>query len=382
MSRKVLQKNFCVVPWTGFELEPNGDVKNCIMSTEVIGNIATTPIKDIIEKNTQLRQQMLDGDYPDNCTGCYKQEQGRQKDFSSISSRLYYAKALAPKVPSTLFDSAKNFKLKHVDLRWSNKCNQACVYCGPKYSSKWAQELGEKTPNNRSAKDSFKEYIYDNIEDLENVYLAGGEPMLMKQNKEFLELLHKRNPGATLRVNTNLSTTNTGVFDLICQFQNVHWTVSVESMQEEYNYIRHHGNWDDFLKNLKTIKALPHKITFNMLYFALNYMSIFDCVKYFQSIGFHNNSFVIGPLTLPDSLCVLNLPSHMLEKSIKKFKTELESKPGHLLQNSLENCLSYLTNEKFHANIKSTLDRLQEMDKRRNIDSTKIFKTFYREVNQ
>jgi hypothetical protein len=119
-----------------------------------------------------------------------------------------------------------------------------------------------------------------------------------------------------------------------------------------------------------------------MLYFALNYMSIFDCVKYFQSIGFHNNSFVIGPLTLPDSLCVLNLPSHMLEKSIKKFKTELESKPGHLLQNSLENCLSYLTNEKFHANIKSTLDRLQEMDKRRNIDSTKIFKTFYREVNQ
>ena len=37
-----------------------------------------------------------------------------------------------------------NFNLSHVDIRWNNKCNQACVYCEPDYSSKWAQELNIK----------------------------------------------------------------------------------------------------------------------------------------------------------------------------------------------------------------------------------------------
>tara|TARA_Y100001937_G_scaffold73401_1_gene99829 strand:- start:4944 stop:6092 length:1149 start_codon:yes stop_codon:yes gene_type:complete len=382
MSRKVLNKNFCVIPWTGFELEPNGDVKNCIISRDVIGNISQTPIDKIIEKNEKIRKQMLNGEYPSSCIGCYQQERHRKKDFSSVSSRLYYAKEITPKVPTNLFDRADNFKLKHVDLRWSNACNQACVYCGPKYSSKWEQELGEKMPTHRPAKDDLKRYIYEHIEDLENVYLAGGEPMLMKQNKDFLQELYKRNPTTNVRVNTNLSRTNTGIFDLICKFKNVHWTISVEAMGEEYNYIRHHGNWNNFLQNLKVIQPLGHKITFNMLYFALNYESIFDCIDFLKSLGFHNNSFVIGPLTLPDTLNVLNLPDSILKKLEDRFKREIEKKPGFLLQNSLENCLSYLTNTKFHANIEATLVRLKEMDKRRNIDSKKIFKKFYTEVTK
>ena len=382
MSRKVLNKNFCVIPWTGFELEPNGDVKNCIISRDVIGNISQTPIDKIIEKNEKIRKQMLNGEYPSSCIGCYQQERHRKKDFSSVSSRLYYAKEITPKVPTNLFDRADNFKLKHVDLRWSNACNQACVYCGPKYSSKWEQELGEKMPTHRPAKDDLKRYIYEHIEDLENVYLAGSEPMLMKQNKDFLQELYKRNPTTNVRVNTNLSRTNTGIFDLICKFKNVHWTISVEAMGEEYNYIRHHGNWNNFLQNLKVIQPLGHKITFNMLYFALNYESIFDCIDFLKSLGFHNNSFVIGPLTLPDTLNVLNLPDSILKKLEDRFKREIEKKPGFLLQNSLENCLSYLTNTKFHANIEATLVRLKEMDKRRNIDSKKIFKKFYTEVTK
>ena len=86
--------------------------------------------------------------------------------------------------------------------------------------------------------------------DTEHVVITGGEPMLMKENLEFLQLLKKENPDCHIRVNTNLSTTMTGVFDLLCSFKNVHWTVSVESMGEEYEYIRHHGSWVDFDQNL------------------------------------------------------------------------------------------------------------------------------------
>ena len=140
MSRKLLQKNFCAIPWSGFELEPNGNVKNCIISKDVIGNIHNNDIETII-KNNPIRKQMLNGEYPSNCEGCYLQEKHRPNNFDSISSRLYYAKQLGPKIKTDLLDNADNFDLTHIDLRWSNSCNQACVYCGSNYSSKWAMEL-------------------------------------------------------------------------------------------------------------------------------------------------------------------------------------------------------------------------------------------------
>jgi radical SAM protein with 4Fe4S-binding SPASM domain len=122
-------KSICTLPWQGFELEPDGNVKNCIISKTQLGNIAQQNIKDILngEKNKALKQQMLDDKKPYNCAGCYLQEKDRS-DLGSISSRLYYLKELAKKTDLDFYDHVKNFSLKHVDLRWTNICNQAvCV---------------------------------------------------------------------------------------------------------------------------------------------------------------------------------------------------------------------------------------------------------------
>ena len=222
--------------------------------------------------------------------------------------------------------------------------------------------------------------MFSNIKNLTNVYLAGGEPLLMKQNQEFLELLYKENPDVTLRVNTNLSKTDTKIFDQLCQFKNVHWTVSVETIEQEYEYVRHHGNWQDFLRNLNIIKKLPHRISFNMLYFILNYKSIFDCVEYFQKQGFHNNCFVIGPLFTPEYLNILNLPKHIVDELIGILKNKINGKPGFLLENSYQNLLQYLTETEFYANIDNTQKELKKMDQRRNIDSSKVFPKLYAEA--
>jgi radical SAM protein with 4Fe4S-binding SPASM domain len=145
MNAKDLLKNksICTLPWTGFELEPSGTVKNCIISKTELGNINKTNIKDIMhgKENIDLKQAMLKDEMPFNCSGCHLQEK-HTTNLSSISSRLYYVKELGTKVDLNFYDQAKNFSLKHVDLRWTNSCNQACVYCGPEYSSKWAKEMG------------------------------------------------------------------------------------------------------------------------------------------------------------------------------------------------------------------------------------------------
>lgn len=383
MSRKLLDKNFCVIPWTGFELEPNGDVKNCIISQDVIGNIHTQSIENILENNHAIRKQMLEGGYPSSCNGCYKQEEGRKLNFDDISSRLYYAKHIGPKVQPELLQSEKNFKLRHVDLRWNNRCNQACVYCGPHYSTKWQKELGLQEKFEKRNIDSVKKYVFDRIEDLENVYLAGGEPMLMNENREFLDLLLKRNPNVQLRINTNLSSTKTGVFELANKFKNVHWTISIEAIEKHYEYIRFGGKWQEFEYNLDVIlNNKDHRVSFNMLFFILNYNHIFDCVDYLVSKGAHHNSFVMGPVFKPPWANVLNLPNNILEKLKKNIQAKIDENTAFLYQNSLENILNYLNKNEFHANINSTIENLQILDKRRNMDSKLIFTDLYKDIQR
>ena len=117
-----------------------------------------------------------------------------------------------------------------------------------------------------------------------------------------------------------------------------------------------------------------------MLYFILNYKSIFNCVDYLKSLDFHNNSFIIGPLYKPLFLNIKHLPQKILNEIIDILKTKINKKPGFYLQNSLENCLKYLTQTDFHANIDLVRDKIKVMDKRRNLDSRKIFPKLYEEV--
>jgi len=382
-AKKFLKnKSICALPWTGFELEPNGDVKNCIISKEIHGNIEDKDLKDMLqgEKNLALKRSMLSDSKPGNCAGCHLQEKTRS-DLTSISSRLYYHKEIASKMDLSMLDDINKFSLKHVDLRWTNSCNQACVYCHPDCSSKWAQELKQTVKSNKEARKQVMNFVFENIKQLENVYLAGGEPMLMKENKEFLELLRDKNPDCSIRVNTNLSTTSTGIFDLLCSFKNVHWTVSVETVEEEYEYIRYHGSWKEFLVNLDTVKKLDHKLSFNMLHFILNSDSIHDCVDFLKAKGFNDNSFIAGPLLGPAWLNMLNLPVHLLTRTVDRLKQRIDQGPVGYLKNSYENCLRYFTTTPWTKDIEKFRREIAIMDQRRNIDSTRVFKKLFQDLD-
>jgi len=381
-KKLIKNKSICTLPWTGFELEPDGTVKNCVISRRTIGNINIANINNIVHgtKNHKLKEQMLLDQKPKNCEGCYLQEKNRS-NLSSISSRLYYLRELGTKIDLNFYDNAKNFSLKHVDLRWTNSCNQACVYCGPELSSKWAQEMGVKIKSKNESRQEVKNFVFENIDKLENVYLAGGEPMLMKENLEFLQLLTEKNPTCNIRVNTNLSTTQTGVFELLCNFKNVHWTVSVESREEEYEYIRHHGSWSNFIANLGIIQKLNYKITFNMLHFILNYMSIFDCVDYLKKIGFHDNSFVIGPLYGPLHYNLLNLPDKIVDQVKDTLVQRLREKPMGYLKNSYQNLLSYYSSTPWQKDIELFLQKTKKQDERRNVSCREVFKKLFEELD-
>lgn len=361
------------MPWTGLMYNFDGTVKNCIRSSTELGNIQDHNIQDILlgETNLEHQSKILNKQQVGGCSGCYALE-NRTNSFGVISDRVFYIKELKD-TPLDTYTTGK-FDLQTVDVRWSNLCNFACVYCGPRFSSKWSSEIGlQLAQPNEQQYNTFKNYIMENAHKLKHVYLAGGEPLLMKENMELLERLSK---DTVIRINTNLSKVDTPIFDKICEFKNIHWIISAETMADEYEYIRYGGSWDDFLNNLKHISNLGHDVTFNMLHFLLNYRSLFDCVDYFQSLGFHNNSFVIGALTIPDYLNIRHLPSDTLE-SLKCILSERIAKnPGFLLENSYRNLLAYIQ-QPIEKDLDNSFTKLQELDKRRGLDSRKIFKDLY-----
>jgi hypothetical protein len=161
----------------------------------------------------------------------------------------------------------------------------------------------------------------------------------------------------------------------------VHWIVSVESIEEEFEYIRYGSKWKDFLENLLIIKQLDHKISFNMLHFLLNYNSLFGCIEFLQQLGFHPNSFIIGALLQPDFLDIRHLPNKMLVTVQQTIQHWLDKKYGFLLDNGLNNVLSYIKNP-INADIDNCLLEIYQIDKRRNINSKVVFTEFYDRISQ
>jgi hypothetical protein len=168
--------------------------------------------------------------------------------------------------------------------------------------------------------------------------------------------------------------------DLLCQFKNVHWTVSAESIKDKFEYMRYGGIWTNFLKNLEHIKTLPHKLTFNMVWCIFNHTAIFECIDYFLAQGFHPNSFILTATFGPDWLDIRQLPKNVLQSLEREIQRRVDSKPGYLLEDGYQNLLRHMQMP-FESNLLDTMHRIQQLDLRRNLDSRAIFKDLYKDIN-
>ncbi len=116
-----------------------------------------------------------------------------------------------------------------------------------------------------------------------------------------------------------------------------------------------------------------------MLWFLLNYESLFDCVDFFLSEGFHPNSFIIGALLTPVYLNIRHLPDTVLKSLEAVLVERIEQRPGYLLEDSYTNLLKYIQ-QPFDKSLQQSLATIAELDQRRGIDSKKIFENLYKLV--
>lgn len=130
-----------------------------------------------------------------DCNSCWASE-----DISGESQRTLYMENnfMAKSVPEMElfdFDTPATF----IELDLTNRCNLACVYCGPEHSTRWQKELKMRETDTdekifHKVMELVSEYCTTTLKDAKyiNVALLGGEPFFTEHMYVFLDYLSSR----------------------------------------------------------------------------------------------------------------------------------------------------------------------------------------------
>jgi radical SAM protein with 4Fe4S-binding SPASM domain len=273
-------KTFCMLPWIHFHAYPTGKAYPCCMADMQfpMGDMRKNTIKEIWnqEPMREIRRNMLSNKTVYACNRCYEQE-----DVGIMSGRISANKHFGhhiDKTHNTQPDGTLDqFELTYWDIRFSNLCNLSCRSCGHIFSSNWYKDQAllagpewKKTHQVLNYAGRFEtdawDQLVDHIDHVEQIYFAGGEPLLMEEHYRILDELVKRKMfDVRLIYNTNFTHTDlkgNSVFDYWQQFKSVSVGASLDGMGAPAEYIRKGTRWYDVIQNRHRMIATCPNVDF------------------------------------------------------------------------------------------------------------------------
>jgi radical SAM protein with 4Fe4S-binding SPASM domain len=269
-------KTFCILPWIHFHAYPTGKAYPCCMADMQfpMGDMRKNTIKEIWnqEPMREIRRNMLNNKTVHACNRCYEQE-----EVGIMSGRISANKHFGHHIDKTHAThpdgTLDQFELTYWDIRFSNLCNLSCRSCGHIFSSNWYKDQAQlagpewkKTHQVLNYAGRFEtdawDQLVDHIDHVEQIYFAGGEPLLMEEHYRILDELVKRNMfDVRLIYNTNFTHTDlkgNSVFEYWRQFKSVSIGASLDGMGQHAEYIRKGTRWTDVVQNRRDmIRTCP-----------------------------------------------------------------------------------------------------------------------------
>ena len=329
--------SICVLPWIHLATRPNGDMRICCVANASGADtgdygVGLVKMEDGKPANFEhdlpsdafnndymksVRKTMIAGEVPASCTKCFKEEAE-----GIVSKRIWETGTwhlekninIPELVKETKEDGSIPHKLQYLDLRLGHTCNLKCVMCSPHDSSLWVAEhkkifpilssplikkqmTWDQTEFNNSWHENpkFWEEIYEQTPNIKELYFAGGEPLLIKEHKTYLEEIIRRGYAGNigLRYNTNGILINDEMISIWEQFKKVKVGVSLDGIGDRVEYIRYPTDWKVVEKNLWRLENTADNIHFNIALAVqiLNIKHIPDFIKWKVSSGFKKLNF-------------------------------------------------------------------------------------------
>lgn len=257
-------KTFCIYPWIHLHAYPTGEAYPCCHAEMAypVGNCHHKTLENIFydAPMRELRKDMLAERPNPACGRCYEQEESGF--FSGRKSANKHHGHHVKKV--TEHAELYPFEMSYWDIRFSNLCNLSCRSCGHIFSSSWYQDQAKLAGANwkeqnkvlnyagRTETDMWEQLI-PHLDYVEQIYFAGGEPLMMKEHYNILDELEKRERfDVRLIYNTNFTHVklkDRTVFDYWKKFKSVAVGASLDAMGPRAEYIRKGTEWDQVERN-------------------------------------------------------------------------------------------------------------------------------------
>ena len=279
-------------------IRPDGEFRLCCISREKT-NKETVRNTTIEEWNkgpviAKAKEQLANGVFPTACSKCEMFEKAGEESMRT-RPRIY-----GPGV-------------SHLDLRFSNQCNLRCVMCYPGSSSSLEIEHHELISKGLESPWAFVEtdkFNWFNKErsdeitsnpDLREVYLTGGEPMMVKGLDYFISNL---DPSVELRFNTNGTLFNPKLFELFKRFNHGNLNVSVDGIGKVNDYIRWGSDFTVIEENIQRWQDVAH-VNLGPTVQVLNMLNLEEYIEWADK---HNLEIWDNVLVNPTCLHMKNAP--------------------------------------------------------------------------
>ena len=317
---------FCMLPWIHLHAWPDGRAYPCCLAKAAhpVGNFKQHSMREIWNQEPMraLRQNMLADRACRECGDCYEQEAAGFASMRNNSNKSFGHHI--DLIDQTLPDgSLPDMRLHYWDVRFSNICNLKCRSCGSIFSSRWydddvkiwGKELRPRVSFAGRHEEDVWEQMQEHVPHLDQIYFAGGEPLIMEEHNRILKLLiEKGNTRVRLIYNTNLTELKfkkESVLDLWKHFPTVCVAASLDDMGDRASIIRSGTDWTRVEQNISDLKRECPHIDF-MISPTLSIMNIWNFVpfhRYMVESGFiRAQDFNLNILQGPDYYRIDMLP--------------------------------------------------------------------------
>lgn len=327
----------CIVPWHGLTIKWGGNVVPDIIYKSSLGNINNNTLEQIYKspKARALRQSHRMREVPENCQNCAK------KELSGRSRRMFFWDKLDYdlRVESEFLDPDDDPDIRYLDFTLSNKCNLACIHCGPFVSTGWTKDgkaLNKMKPEYWSEQPvgfngvedlSFMDNLFANPEYFKNlqwVALRGGEPLY--DERAYMVLKWFVDQGLSKNISLDIST-NATVFEekfqeIFREFKHVEILISIEATDELYSIIRGGKyRWEELNENIEKFYEFPNvEVVFAVTVMITNVFSLDKVWDWYYKYHRKQASIAMTNVVVtPAYLNIAYIPEELKQKALDKI---------------------------------------------------------------
>lgn len=261
--------SLCIAPYNTLDVRhsdfvPNGIYKTCCCNLDARTFVASPGLDPFAE----IKTQQLAGEWPAACHRCRAEEDHGGQSERVVGFMMYPKQRLQKFVDTNVVDDYE------VRVKFSNLCNLACRSCAPTESSTYAR-MTNSTVNTEyevdiSDSSEHWEFITASILEKKDLYehfyvhFIGGESLIQPGMKKLIDWMIDLGiaPDVNLRLTTALTVNpNQDLLSKMSQFKTIDINLSIDSVADNYQYIRWPAKFDKIERNLDTLVDFDKRLT-------------------------------------------------------------------------------------------------------------------------